>query len=207
MKNHQKFWDRIAKSYAKQPIADQNAYQHKLDTIREHLTPESEVFEFGCGTGSTALALSGAVRSIVATDLSQKMLDIAEERQAEAGASNVKFQRLDIESSAIEGNEYDVVLGMSIIHLLENREQVFQRVADSLKPGGVFFSSTVCTGTSNVFLRFILPLAKPFGLLPNVQFIDEAQLCSELEATGFSIEYRYRPRPDAAVFLMARKGE
>lgn len=50
-----KFWDRMANKYARQPIADEAAYQHKLDVTRQHFTPQSKVLEFGCGTGSTAL--------------------------------------------------------------------------------------------------------------------------------------------------------
>ena len=205
MRNHQKFWDRIAKSYSKQPISDEKAYQHKLDSIRGYLEPHFDVFEFGCGTGGTALKLSSSVNSIEATDLSGKMLEIAEQRKHEAQVKNVHFKQMNIEFEPIGQNRVDAALGMSIIHLLEDRGPVFRHVFESLKPGGVFFSSTVCMGTSNAFLKYILPIAKPFGLLPNVQFIDEAQLISELESEGFTIEYRYRPRPDAAVFLVARK--
>ena len=207
MRNHQKFWDRIAKSYSKQPISDENAYQHKLDIIRGYLEPSFDVFEFGCGTGGTALKLSSSVNSIVATDISAKMLEFAQQRKSEAQVNNVQFKQLNIESDPIGLDRFDAVLGMSIVHLLEDRGSVFRHVFESLKPGGYFFSSTVCMGTSNVFLKYILPVAKPFGLLPNVQFIEEAQLVSELEAVGFSIEYRFRPKPDAAVFLVARKAD
>ncbi len=205
MKNHLKFWDRIAKSYSKQPIADEKSYQHKLDSIRGYLESHHKVFEFGCGTGGTALALSSSANSVLATDISGKMLAFAEQKRAKADASNVRFQQMNIEVDAIGQNSNDAVLGMSIIHLLEDRESVIRHVWEGLKPGGYFFSSTVCLGASNVFLKYILPIARAFGLLPDVHFIDETQLTSELEAAGFVIDYRFRPRPDAAVFLVARK--
>ena len=50
-----KFWDRIADSYARKPVADEDAYQRKLRITRDYFEPEMDVFEFGCGTGSTAL--------------------------------------------------------------------------------------------------------------------------------------------------------
>lgn len=205
MKKQQKFWDRIAKSYSKQPIADERAYQHKLDTISDYLEPQFNVFEFGAGTGGTALKLAPNVSSILASDISDNMLEIAEQRRSAAGVENVHFKQMDIETEPLGQGVYDAILGMSIIHLLSDRAHVFRNVSEGLKPGGLFFSSTVCMGTSNFFLRFILPIARPFGLLPNVQFIDESQLISELEAAGFAIEHRHRPRPDAAVFLVARK--
>ena len=56
MKQQSKVWDRFAKRYAKSPVADQDAYQKKLQITREYLRPDMEVLEFGCGTGSTAIA-------------------------------------------------------------------------------------------------------------------------------------------------------
>lgn len=49
------FWDRIADRCARKPVADEAAYQRKLEVTRGYLRPDMEVFEFGCGTGTTAL--------------------------------------------------------------------------------------------------------------------------------------------------------
>ncbi len=46
-----RFWDRIAKRYARTPVADEAAYQRKLKITRGYLRPDMEVMEFGCGTG------------------------------------------------------------------------------------------------------------------------------------------------------------
>ena len=53
--NASKFWDRMAKGYAKSPVKDQAAYEKKLEITRGCFPPDAEVLEFGCGTGSTAL--------------------------------------------------------------------------------------------------------------------------------------------------------
>ncbi len=45
-----KFWDKIAESYSKQPIADEAAYEKKLQVTREYFHPDMEVLEIGCGT-------------------------------------------------------------------------------------------------------------------------------------------------------------
>ena len=79
----ERFWDRLAEKYASQPIADQATYEQKLAITRKYLTPESEVFEFGCGTGSTALLHAPHVRYILATDVAGNMLDIGRGRAAE----------------------------------------------------------------------------------------------------------------------------
>ena len=53
-----RFWDRIAERYSKSPVADEAAYQKKLQVTREYFRPDMEVLEIGCGTGSTAIVLS-----------------------------------------------------------------------------------------------------------------------------------------------------
>ena len=52
-----------------------------------------EVLEFGCGTGSTALAHAPFVRHILATDISEKMLEIARAKAADGSVHNVTFQQ------------------------------------------------------------------------------------------------------------------
>src|SRR5215217_1657238 len=59
-----RFWDNLAERYARQPIADEAAYQTKLDITRSYLHPDMAVLEFGCGTGSTALQHAPHVRHI-----------------------------------------------------------------------------------------------------------------------------------------------
>jgi len=72
-----KFWDRIADRYSRKPVADEAAYQKKLQVTREYLRPDMEVLEFGCGTGSTAIVHAPCVKQIRAIDVSAKMIEIA----------------------------------------------------------------------------------------------------------------------------------
>ena len=68
-----KFWDKIADHYSKQPIADEAAYQKKLQVTQAYFQPEMEVLEIGCGTGSTALIHAPYVKHIRAIDFSANM--------------------------------------------------------------------------------------------------------------------------------------
>ncbi len=75
-----KFWDRIAERYSKQPVADEASYQKKLQVTREYLHPDMHLLEFGCGTGSTAIAHAPYVEHIQAIDISSRMIEIAQGR-------------------------------------------------------------------------------------------------------------------------------
>ena len=200
-----RFWDKIAERYARQPIADEAAYQKKLEATRGYLRPESDVLEFGCGTGSTAIAHAPQVRSIHAIDISSKMIGIARARAEAAGVANVVFEQGSIEAADIASQSLDVVLGLSILHLLKNRDAVIAKVRSILKPGGVFISSTICIGDSMGFLRLLLPVGRALGLIPMVRVFTRAALVDSLQKAGFEIDYEWQPAKRAAVYIVARK--
>lgn len=199
------FWDRLADKYAALPIADEEAYRIKLARTQAHFTPDMDIFEFGCGTGGTAITHAPHVRSVRAVDFSARMLEKARDRAARAGVSNVTFEQGDITTMAIPSASYDMVLGLSILHLLEDRDAVIARVFDILKPGGRFVSSTACIGDSMRWFGTIAPLGRALGLLPMLNVMSHDQLRDSMTSAGFTIEHDWRPNPNAAVFLIARK--
>ena len=199
------FWDRLADKYAAQPIADEDAYRTKLTRTEAHLTSDMDIFEFGCGTGGTAIKHAPLVRSVRAIDFSARMLDMARQRAADAGVGNVTFEQGDITSISVEPGRYDMVLGLSILHLLKDRQAVIARAYDMLKPGGRFVSSTACLGDSMRWLGYIAPLGRALGLLPILNVMTPDQLRADMIAAGFVIEHDWRPNPKSALFLIARK--
>ena len=202
MANDHKFWDRMAKRYAKSPVSNEAVYQEKLRKTRAVLTPESRVLEFGCGTGSTAISLAPNVQDYLATDISGGMLAIA--RGKAEGLKNLRFAQKCLEEITPPEGGFDAVLGHSILHLLPDREAAISQVFALLKPGGVFISSTTCMAKGG-FLKPLLWAGNKIGLLPMVRFFSPDALAGAVSAAGFSIEDRWQPTPKAAVFLMARK--
>ena len=199
-----RFWNLIAKFYSRQKIGDESAYQEKLRITREYLNPDAEVFEFGCGTGGTARLHAPFVKHIRAVDFSEKMIAIARQRAVEEGVENVTFEVASIDDVAAD-QAYDAVLGMSILHLLDNRQAVIGKVYEMLKPGGVFVSSTTCMGTGFHPLKIAMSVAQPLGLLPSISFFSVDQLVAEVKTAGFRIEHQWQPDPKAALALVARK--
>lgn len=204
MSQTEKFWDRMAEKYYRDPIKDMESYETKLAKTRAHLTPESEVFEFGCGTGGTAVLHAPYAKSILATDISGEMIGIAERRAAEAGVENVEFRRGTLEDLDLEEERYDMVLGLSILHLLPNRRAAMARVREVLKPGGVFVSSTAIL-SGMWWLWPLLAVGRLFGAVPYVKFFTRRQFLASVEESGFVIEEEWRPGNGRTVFLIARK--
>jgi 2-polyprenyl-3-methyl-5-hydroxy-6-metoxy-1,4-benzoquinol methylase len=199
------FWDLMAKRYAKTPVANEAAYQHKLEKTREYLPPDTELFEFGCGTGSTAITHAPLVRHILATDGSIKMIEIAESKADAAGIKNITFDAVTIDTVSAPTDTYDVVLGMSILHLVKNKESVIAKVHSLLKPGGVFISSTACLGNTSMLITLLSKVVWMIGI--TLRPFTPEQLKASLVEAGFEIEYDWLPDGDGikVVFIVAKK--
>ena len=207
MNNSTKFWDKIAERYAKQPIADEASYQKKLQVTQEYFHPEMEVLEFGCGTGSTAIIHAPYVKHIRAIDISSKMIEIAQSKADAQNIKNITFEQLTIDELTVSDCTFDVVLGLSILHLLENKEQVIAKVHKILKPGGIFVSSTACLGDAMQWFKIIAPIGKFFGLFPLVKVFTAKELENSLVDASFTIDYQWQPSKNKAVFIVAKKAE
>jgi|TARA_R110002124_G_scaffold83890_3_gene219139 ubiquinone/menaquinone biosynthesis C-methylase UbiE len=204
MKSSKEFWDKSAQRYAKSRVRDEASYQKKLAITQGYFQPNWSVLEFGCGTGSTALVHAPHVKEILATDISGKMLEIAAQKARDAGVENVRFQQGTLDSLDLEAESFEAVLGLNILHLLEDAEAAIIRAHELLKPGGVFVSSTALVGELMVLWRLLIPAMQAVGLAPFVNRFSRQSLVTMLTNAGFSIDYEWQP-DKASVFLIARK--
>ncbi len=202
-----RFWDKIAERYSKQPIADESAYLKKLRVTREYLQPDMEVLEFGCGTGSTAISHAPYVKHIRAIDVSSRMIEIAQGKADANSVKNVTFERSTIDELSVFDQTLDAVLGLSILHLLENKEEIIAKVHKMLKPGAVFVTSTMCLGDTMRFFKIIAPIGKFFGLMPLVKVFTRKELEDSLTDAAFQIDYQWQPGKGKAVFIVAKNAE
>jgi len=208
MNNSAKFWDKVAERYSRQPVADEAAYQEKLQVTREYFQPYMEVLEFGCGTGSTAIEHAPYVKHIRAIDISSKMIAIARAKADASNVSNITFEKSNIDEFSVPDQSFDAVLGLNILHLVDSKEEVIARVYEILKPGGVFVSSTACLGDSMLrLLKLVVPLGRTLNVMPMVRVFTSIELESAITDAGFQIDRHWQQGKGSAVFIVARKTE
>lgn len=201
-----RFWNRIAAKYARQPIEDEDAYQHKLRVTQSYMRPDMNVLEFGCGTGGTALIHAPHVASVKAIDFSAKMIEFAREKAWSASAPNVDFEVASIEELPDSDGPFDMVLGLSILHLVADVPGVLAKVHRLMPDGGVFVSSTVCMKDIAWPMRLFFHAGRALRVFPPVQFFDKAGLIDLLDRAGFAIDYVWSPvGTGKAQFIVARK--
>ncbi|MBY9068124.1 class I SAM-dependent methyltransferase [Hyphomonas sp. WL0036] len=203
-----RFWDRIAASYAADPIKDEGGYRRTIGAVIEHLAPGDRVYEMGCGTGTTALKLASHVRRYAATDISGEMIAIARQKAQAAQCQNLDFEVDGTGSLAQAGAPYDVALAFNVLHLVPSLEAAVATVHRLLRPGGVFISKTPCVALMNPLIQLAIPVMQAFGKAPSVTILNPARIGSALLEAGFQIEeeaWHGTKGKDMRPYFVARK--
>ncbi len=203
-----RFWDRVARKYARDTIKDMAGYERTVTRVREILKPTDEVLELGCGTGTTALTLAPGVSRYVATDISSEMIAIAREKAANQHCDSVAFSVAGSDRSTWPDGPFDAVLAFNVLHLVPGRARYLQDVYASLKPGGLFVSKTACLSEMNRLIRLAVPVAQVFGKAPTVAFFTADELARDIAHAGFTIveNSRHGTKPnEPRVFILARR--
>ena len=202
-----RFWDRVARKYAADPIKDMAWYERTLDCTRQYLRSTDSILELGCGTGTTALKLAPHVSRLVATDVSSEMITIAREKAAAQGCANAEFVVGSAHHARWPERAFDAVLAFNLLHLLTERPALFAKSTGLLKPGGLFITKAPCLAEMSGLIRLAVPVLRVIGKAPNVEFFTAAELLNEIEAAGFTVVEQARhgsQRKDARIFIVAK---
>lgn len=204
-----RFWDRIAPKYAADAIADLAGYEYTLRRVQGLLSTSQDVLEIGCGTGSTALRLAPFTRSLLATDVSPAMIDIAHQRLAGQPSRQLRFAVADADALAAGQGVYDAVLAFNVLHLVSDLDAALALAAQALRPGGLLISKTPCLAEMNPLIPHVaVPLMRAIGMAPPVLCFSEQRLQSAMVQQGLQIvcAERHGTRgKDIRAFVVARK--
>ena len=198
-------WDRLAPNYARRPIADEAAYEHKLRLTQKLMTKDMTALELGCGSGSTAILHAPYVKSYLATDFSSSMIEIAREKAWSASLPNLKLELAATETLLEQRQKFDMILALSLLHLMPDWQAALPRIYNKLEPGGYLVTSTVCVGDMAWYFGPVLRSGRALGLFPHVEALKGSELRLHMKRAGFDIVQDWRPKPKAALFLIGRK--
>lgn len=154
-----KFWEKFAKYYdlfIKKVLG--KTYDSVLDKIDLELNKNYTVLDIGTGTGIIPFSIFNKVRSIVATDISPKMIHFAKQKQDYLNIANIDFQVQDSYNLNFSDKTFDLVIASNIFHLLYEPEKALDEVKRVLKDQGIFIAPTICVG-ENLKSEFISSVA------------------------------------------------
>ncbi len=100
------------------------------------------VLDIGCGFGWHCLyAAKHDAAKIVGIDISENMLQVAQKKAREEGASNISYLKMPMEEYEYPEDTYDIVLSSLALHYISDLPAIYQKVYRTLKTGGYFVFS------------------------------------------------------------------
>ncbi len=134
MVNEQReFWSKVAQKYDR--VVDLQIGPKTRSMVRERLAREGRLgnlAEFGCGTGFYTQVLADKADSVIATDVSPGMLEVA---KSQINTTNVTFQAEDCQMTSLPNGVFDTVFISLVIHFTEP-DKTLAEIHRILKPGG-----------------------------------------------------------------------
>lgn len=128
--------------------------RRSIAILRKYIRPDDTLVEIGCGTGAEALEVSEWVRTLVATDVSQRMIDLVKMKVRAKGLegkvlpARLAASELQRVHGLLEGRKVHVVYSFNGALNCELRMGDFvDKLYELLEPGGFFVCSirnTLC---------------------------------------------------------------
>ena len=189
------------------------ATERMLDAAR--LQPGSCVIDIGTGTGDTAILAArrvGPRGSVLATDASTQMLEVAANAARAQGMANVEMRQMDGSRLMIE-LPFDAVIGRNSMQFLPGWPAPLQGFRAALRAGGRLSFVVWGAVAENPYSALPLTVARDHGWLRPEELStatpfslgDADRLAIDLKAAGFSdveiepVKFEIRLPRDAAL--------
>jgi SAM-dependent methyltransferase len=131
--------------------------------------PGSRVLDVAAGAGGQTLAAArraGPEGSVLATDISERILEFAEHVAAEAGLTNVATRTMDGEQLDVEEGFFDVVISRVGFIYFPDQQAAFAGMHRALKPGGRLAGVVYSTPEANGFFSLPVSIIRRRAALP-----------------------------------------
>jgi ubiquinone/menaquinone biosynthesis C-methylase UbiE len=149
-----------------------------------------EVIEFGCGTGYFTKAIAKNAKHVIATDLSDEMLEEAKLKLSEY--KNITIEKADFENTFFPSNRFDTVFMVNVIHFIKDPHKCLQESKRILKYGGLLLLADYTGYGMNWFEKMKLGFRffRKCGIPPRYAQtnLSTDKLSSIVEGAGFKVD-------------------
>ena len=175
------FWDFCSPIYDFVQKRNVN-YDEWNDAIVQHIDEGSTVLELAGGTGEISIRMAHKAKRIVCTDLSAKMLKVAQRKAR--GKENVSFEVADLYCLNFNDHSFDIVVASQVLHLLDDPQKAIDEIKRVAKEKIIL---PVCLLKDvKGFGKFQISIWKLLGFHPKYVFDKEAYIAF-LQGHGLAI--------------------
>jgi ubiquinone/menaquinone biosynthesis C-methylase UbiE len=130
-------YSKFARAYVN---SQSHAKGYDLERLVEISNPQAEwdMLDIATGGGHTALKFAPLVKKVVATDLTENMLQAAGQFVSSQGVGNIEFRQADAEKLPFNEGSFDLVTCRIAAHHFPAVQEFIHESQRVLQPGGVF---------------------------------------------------------------------
>lgn len=170
-----RFWDRFANFY--DFFIDKvfrRTYKTILKNIDSDLNLNQNVLEIGTGTGIIPFSIYSKVSSVIATDISPKMVGVANKKLSKTNICNIDFQMQDSHNLKFLDNSFDLVIASNLFHLIPEPEKLITEIKRVMKADGFLIAPTLCVGenTRSKYIATVIGSISGFKIYNKWNYID-----------------------------------
>jgi len=117
-----------------------------IPTEHAHIKEGDTVLDLGSGAGNdvfVAQKIVGDRGKVIGVDMTQAMIDKANQNKRKLGYSNVNFRLGEIENLPVESGSVDVVVSNCVLNLVPDKTRAFSEIHRVLKNDGHFSISDI----------------------------------------------------------------
>lgn len=117
-----------------------------IPTEHAHINEGDAVLDLGSGAGNdvfVARRTVGDSGKVIGVDMTQAMIDKANENKRKLGYTNVDFRLGEIENLPVESDSIDVVVSNCVLNLVPDKTRAFSEIQKVLRSGGHFSISDI----------------------------------------------------------------
>lgn len=201
----EKFWDRLAGQFDKQSGRFE---QPPSEKAKKYLNGDDIVLDYGCATGSVTVDLAASVKEIIGIDISARMIDAAKSKADDFKIVNADFIKATIDDERLKSGFYNAIIAFNVLHFSIDTQEVFHRINELLKPGGMVIIASFCIGQksfSNTLQYLLFSALIKLGVIPYMKFFKVSDLTDPITSEGYQIIEIANLDGKSNYFIAARK--
>lgn len=155
----------------------------KLQEI-SRLAPDKKILEIGCGNGIGTRLIHEYFKpsEFIATEYDDSLVEVTKEKVKDL---NVTIEQADASNFRFANDEFDAVIGLSVIHHIPNWEDALNELHRIIKPDGLLIIKELSIET---FETFFGKISRKFVEHPYDDMFRKDEFINYLKQKGFKIE-------------------